>query len=157
VRKHCHINAPFAGQYVGFTREASPAIGRSPPRFRAPFARLFTDEVTHMPRSAAEMPDLSKDVLTALAASAAAAAEAATRINDEILEFRRQRFENDAGIAEAMLDVESFADILKLQRDFMVSVIESYAEETSKLGTMAMDMTKDVTGEIVGRLSRPAA
>lgn len=91
-----------------------------------------------------DLPDLSKDMMTAMAASAAAAAEAARRINDELLEFARLRFENDASIAEAMIKAESLADIVALQRDFLVSTFESYAAETSKLRKMAMEMTKDV-------------
>ncbi|MDZ4380905.1 MAG: phasin family protein [Parvibaculum sp.] len=98
--------------------------------------------MTDTPRA---IPDLSKDMVNAMAASAAAAAEAARRINDELLEFARLRFENDAGVAEAMVKAESLADIVALQRDFLVSTFESYAVETSKLRKMAMDMTKDIS------------
>lgn len=104
-----------------------------------------------------EIPDMSKDMMNAFTSSAVAAAEAARRINDELLEFARQRFENDASVAEAMLKAESLADVVALQRDFLVSTFESYAEETGKLRRMAMDMTKDVTGPVAERVSKRAA
>lgn len=106
-----------------------------------------------------ELPDMSKNMIGALAASAATAAtaaEAAARLNAEILEFSRQRLDADAKTAEAILKAESLADILALQRDFMVSTLESYARETSKLGTMAMDLTRNVTDEAIGRTPKAA-
>ncbi|MEX0838522.1 MAG: phasin family protein [Parvibaculum sp.] len=110
-----------------------------------------------MPRISGEMPDLSRDVMSTLAASAATAAETAARINSELLEFTRQRFEKDASIAEAMLKAESVADMIALQREYLVSVFESYTEETNKIRNMAMDMTKDVTGRVTDRLAKQAA
>lgn len=110
--------------------------------------------MTDTPR---DIPDMSKDMMNALTSSAAAAAEAAARINDELLDFARRRFEDDASVAEAMLKAESLSDVVALQRDFLVSTFESYAEETGKLRQMAMDMTKDVTGPIAERVSKRAA
>jgi hypothetical protein len=104
-----------------------------------------------------EIPDLSKDVMSTLAASAAAAAETAARINSELLEFTRRRFEKDASIAEAMLKAESVADMMALQREYLVSVFESYTEETNKIRNMAMDLTKDVTGKVTERIAKQAA
>lgn len=110
--------------------------------------------MTDTPR---EIPEMSKEMVNAFTASAVAAAEAARRINDELLDFARRRFENDASVAEAMIKAESLADIVALQRDFLVSTFESYAEETSRLRQMTMDMTKDVTAPVAERVSKRAA
>ncbi|MDP1626086.1 phasin family protein [Parvibaculum sp.] len=99
------------------------------------------------------MTDYPRTVMDAFAASAAAAAEKAAIINKEILDFGQQRFEADAGTAEAMLAAESLSDMLALQRDFMMSTFESYAKETARLRELAMEMTD----EMVGRLSKPIA
>lgn len=98
------------------------------------------------------MTDYPNGMMKAFAASAAAATEAAARINGEMMDFGRKRLETDASIAEAMLGVKSLQDLLALQREFMVQTLESYTEETGKLGTMAFDMTTNV----VTRLGKAA-
>lgn len=98
------------------------------------------------------MPDLSRNMMDAIAASAAAAAEKAATINKEILDFGQKRFETDASAVEAMLAAETISDMLALQREFMMSTFESYTKETGKLREMAMEMTDDM----VGRFTRPS-
>jgi hypothetical protein len=99
------------------------------------------------------MNDMSREMIDAFTASANMAASGITRINAELMNFGKTRFDTDAATAEALLGAKSMTDMLALQRDFMVAAFEAYAEETGKL----RDMTIELTNEMVERVAKPLA
>lgn len=97
------------------------------------------------------MTDMPREMFDAFTASANAAANGMKRINTELMDFGKTRFETDTSAAEAIFAAKSMKDMMALQRDFMVSAMEAYTQEASKL----REMTMEVTNEVMGHLPKP--
>lgn len=97
------------------------------------------------------MNDMPREMFDAFTATATAAANGMKRINTELMDFGKARLETDASAAEAIFGARSMKDMMALQRDFMVSTMEAYTQEATKL----RDMTMEVTNEVMGHLPKP--
>lgn len=94
-----------------------------------------------------------KTFMDAFIASAAAATTGIQSFNVEMLEFTKSRLEGRLAATEALLAADSFKEAMDLQTEFMKQSLESYIEESGKLGEMAAK----IGGEMVEKLVKPAA
>jgi phasin family protein len=94
-----------------------------------------------------------KTFMDAFLASATAATNGMQSFNVEMLEFTKSRLEGRLAATEALLAADSFKEAMDLQTDFMKQSLESYIEESGKLGEMAAK----IGSEMVEKLVKPAA
>jgi hypothetical protein len=94
-----------------------------------------------------------REMIDAFTASANAAASGMKKINTELMDFGKTRFETETSAAEAIFAAKSMKDMMALQRDFMVSTMEAYTQEATKLS----ELTTEVTSEVMGHLPKPVS
>ncbi len=99
------------------------------------------------------MSDYSTDFLKTFIATTTTAANGLQSINAEMLSFGKSQLDSRIEAMKAMLAAETVKDALAIQSEFMKAAVESYIEETSKLG----ELTTKVASEVVGGFTKPVA
>jgi hypothetical protein len=99
------------------------------------------------------MSDYSTDIIKTFLATATTAAKGFQDINAEMLSFGKGQLDSRIEAMNAMLAAESVKDALAIQSEFMKTAIESYIEESGKLG----EMTTKVASEVAGSFAKPLA
>ncbi|HEX7775842.1 MAG TPA: phasin family protein [Parvibaculum sp.] len=99
------------------------------------------------------MSDYSTDFFKTFLATAATAAKGFQGINAEMLSYGKGQLDSRIAAMNAMLAAESVKDALEIHSEFMKTSVESFIEESGKLG----EMTTKVVSEVAGSLAKPMA
>jgi len=90
-----------------------------------------------------EMQKLGKDSMDATIQSFGALSKGAQAIAVEIADYNKKVFEQGTAALEKMFGAKTWDKAIEAQTDYFKNAYEGFVSETSKLGELYLDMTKE--------------
>jgi phasin family protein len=107
-------------------------------------------------KSLEEITTFSTGNVEAVVASSQAAAKAIETLNTEALSFARTSFEGSVAAAKAMAGAKSLQEIVDLQNTFSKSAIDGFVAQSTKLGEMFTQLSKEAMQPLSARMNAAA-
>jgi phasin family protein len=104
-------------------------------------------------KSLEEITTFSTGNVEAVVASSQAAAKAIETLNTEALSFARTSFEGSVAAAKAIAAAKSLQEIVDLQNTFSKSAIDGFVAQSTKLGEMFTQLSKDAMQPLSARMN----
>lgn len=113
---------------------------------------LGKDRAEQVAKSYEDMAEFNKGTVDAIVTAGNVAAKGIEAINAEVLAFSKTSLEDSLAATKAVMSAKTLNEFVELQSKFAKASLDTYLQQTAKLGELGTKLAQDAFGPINARV-----